>query len=228
MKIINRKTIFVVSAILFFAVLIYTLNFFSLLDVNKIQSIVESSGIYAPIVFGVLYIGVTLTGVSAAFFTVLAGTLFGAVNGLIIVVLSATIAAAISFYIARFFRSKFLESKKSKKNKNILSNLIKKIEMNAKKNGFVTISILRLSFLPYIPLSYASGLVKNLKFSDFILATLITNVFGSFVFIFLGDRIKELLQGNFDIQTIITLLISIALLICFIVFVPKIAKRFQK
>lgn len=208
--------------------LIYILNMYDLVNPEKITSLVESSGMYAPIVFAFLYIIITTLGISAAFFTILAGALFGTFKGLIIVVISATIAADIAFYLARFFREKVIGNSKEKDKKNVINSLVNKIEKQAKDNGFITIAILRLSFFPYIPLSYAAGLVKNLRAIDFTLATFITNIFGSFVFIFLGDKLGDLIMGKFEMQTVLTLLFAIILLVLFIVFVPKIMKRFQK
>lgn len=211
-------------------VVILFLGFFiqsqGLLSFDALTELIESTGIWAPIVFALFYIAITLIGISAAFFTVLAGTLFGTVNGLIIVVISATISATIAFFITRFLSKEFLSDKSSKK-QSVVHGLIEKIDKQVEKNGFYAITILRLSFLPYIPLSYASGLVKKLKASDFILATFITNIFGSFVFIFLGDRIGELLKENFEVGTLLTLGIAIVLLVAFIIVVPKVANKLR-
>lgn len=72
-----------------------------------------------------------------------------------------------------------------------LQSIVNVIEKNCKDNGFTAIAILRLSFMPYIILSYAAGLVKTLRFRDFILATFLTNIFGSFVFIILGASLTQ-------------------------------------
>jgi uncharacterized membrane protein YdjX (TVP38/TMEM64 family) len=208
--------------------IIYFLKNSILLDLNYLQSLIESSGIWAPIVFAILYILITIFGISAAIFTVLAGTIFGTLKGLIIVVISATVSGTIAFYIARNFRDKFISKEKNSTKKSILANLITRIELASEKNGFQIIAILRLSFLPYIPLSYAAGLVKKLKAIDFILATFITNIFGSFFFIYFGDRLSEIISGNMQVSTISTLIGSIIMLVLFIVFVPKLINKFMK
>lgn len=196
--------------ILFSVILINNIDFLSL---ENLENFIDSLGSSAIFVFFILYVVVTLFGFSAAVFTILAGTLFGVKEGLIIVVLAATVAATIAFSISRYF-SKYLDEGKIK-NKT-MKNLIEKIEVQAKKNGFVAICILRLSFLPYIPLSYASGLVKNLKARDFILATFLTNIFGSFVFIFLGASLME---------SIPLFLLAIVLVLLFLQ-VPKLVKKY--
>ena len=187
-------------------------------DIDKVKAFVESFGILAPIAYGLFYIAITLLGISAAAFTILAGVIFGTFKGLIIVVIAATIAATIAFFISRYFKDKFFSNKNKKTDEGFMKKMIEKIEDNCEKRGFATIAILRLSFLPYMPLSYASGLVKKLKATDFILATFLTNIFGSFVFIFLGASITE---------SIPLFLGAIILLILFLQ-VPKIIKKFEK
>lgn len=202
---------------LFFGLLILLVVFFvnnmEFLTLENLENFINSLGSWAIFVFFILYVVVTLFGFSAAVFTILAGTLFGVVNGLIIVVLAATLSASIAFFITRYFSKYFNEGKI--KNKTV-KNLVDKIEVQAEKNGFVAICILRLSFLPYIPLSYASGLVKNLKMRDFVLATFLTNIFGSFVFIFLGASLM---------QSIPLFLLAIVLVLLFFQ-VPKLVKKY--
>lgn len=191
----SRKNIFQIIFIICIIIIIISIYFLfdsfllNSFSAQEISHFVNSFGIFAILIFGIIYVGVSLTGFSAVVLTILAGTLFGLWLGLIIVTISATISASIAFYISRFFAYRFSGGEKIH-NKTIQS-FIEKIEKNCEKNGFTTIAVLRLSFLPYIPLSYASGLVKTLKFRDFILATFLTNIFGSFVFIVLGASFTQ-------------------------------------
>ncbi|MCH8520202.1 MAG: VTT domain-containing protein [Nanoarchaeota archaeon] len=182
------KKIILYSLILLFILILIGNFIFEIITFEIIETFLEPFGSYSMIIFALLYIIITLFGFSAVVFTVLAGTLFGIGWGLVIVVIAATLASGIAFYIARYFSTIFF---KGEIKNQALHNLIEKIEKNCDKNGFTTIVILRLSFMPYIPLSYAAGLVKTLKFRDFILATFITNIFGSFVFIVLGASITK-------------------------------------
>ena len=196
--------------------IVYILNYYNLFNIESIRAIVEGTGIFAPLIFMILYVIISLFGVSAAAMTILAGTLFGLVEGLIIVVIAATVSATIAFYVARYFSKRFI--KKKIEDKNLFDKLVDRIDKTAEKKGFMTIAILRLSFMPYIPLSYAAGLVKSLKSIDFVLATFITNIFGSFVFIFLGASIVESLP---------LFILAIILLILFLQL-PKLIKKFSK
>ena len=186
-------------------------------DIELIQDFVLGFGMLAPVIFILIYIVGTLIGISAVIFTILAGTIFGLWWGWLIVVVAATISANVAFVIARYFKSFFEKYQRRSRKKSVITNLVEKIENNAKKNGFTTIVLLRMSFLPYIPLSYASGLVKNLKMRHFTLATMLTNVLGSFFFIFLGFSIT---------QSLPYFIVGIVLVITFSQL-PKIIKRAQ-
>lgn len=196
-------------------ILIYVLfKKFHLLDIDFLKSYVKSLGIFGPLAFIVIYIIFALTSFPATVLTISAGIIFGLWYGLLYVVIAATLAATIAFYIARYYREKFIEDRfKSKTFKKIVT----KIEDHAEKRGFFIITILRLSFMPFIPLSYASGLVKKLKAKDFILATILTDIIGSFVFIYLGFSITK---------SIPYFLLGVCLLILFL-HIPKLVKIYH-
>jgi uncharacterized membrane protein YdjX (TVP38/TMEM64 family) len=212
----NRfKLFFLILLVFLFLILIFIFKKFDLFDINNLKNLVNSFGFWAPIIFILIYVFITIFGFSAAALTILAGLIFGVWKGLIVVVIGATLSGTIAFYIARILRNNFFSNKKL--NSNLIQKLSDRIEKTCKKNGFLTIAILRLSFMPYIPLSYAAGLVQNLKAKDFILATLLTNIFGSFVFIYLGNSIT---------QSIPIFILAMILLLLFIQ-IPKLLDKIK-
>jgi uncharacterized membrane protein YdjX (TVP38/TMEM64 family) len=206
-KIIKTISTIIISLI-FIGGLLY-INSLQLLDIEKMQSVIKNFGVYGPLVFMAMYIGISLMGISAASLTILAGLLFDLPTAMITVVISATIAAYIAFVITRYF-SQYITIK----NANI-QKFIDQIEEKSEKNGFLVISTLRLTFLPYILLSYAAGFVKKLKATDFVLATFFTNIFGSFFFIYLGFSVTQSLP--FFIGAIVLLILFLQ--------TPKIMKK---
>lgn len=200
------------------ASLVYYLHQSGITDVERIQVWVDDFGLLGPVVFGLLYIAISLTGLSTAALTILAGTLFSLPLALLVVVFFATCAAMIAFYLARYLRQTFVnENLPAAPDQNALQRFVQRIEDNAKTRGFMVIALMRLSFLPYIPVSYAAGAVKNLKARDFLLATFLTNIFGSFVFIFLGKSLTESWP---------LVILAIILLIAFLQL-PQLIKRYQ-
>lgn len=201
-----KKKIIAISVLIVLTIIALFFNPLEYISTDKISSFISSFGVFGPLVFGLLYIIISLFGISAAALTILAGVLFSLPVAMSVVVISATIVATLGFLISRYF-SKYLSNKESK--------LVKKVEEKCEKNGFLAIAILRLLFLPYMPLSYAAGLVKKLKLKDFVLATFLTNIFGSFFFIFLGYSLTKSLPY---------VIVAILLLIGFFQ-IPKLLKK---
>ncbi len=184
------------------------------LSVDSITMFVSSFGMFAPVVFMVLYIVLLLFLFPATILSVIGGVLFGTFWGVVYVVIAATIAASVGFLLARMFRG----NDESRFNNAVVQKLVGKCEEECEKHGFRAFFILRLLYLPYMPLSYAGGLVKSARFRDFLIATFLTNIVGSFSFVYLGGS----LSNGFGALLIPLVLIVLTLLI------PKVVKYVQK
>ena len=209
----TKKIILITLTIISISIVIYYLKITKILNIDNINNFISQFGMVGPIIFILLYIFLILIGFSSAILSTTAGLLFGLRDGYIIVNISSIIGSSIAFYIGRNFENKLKKLEKIKK----INFIIKQIRKNAKKNGFTTIFSLRLAFIPYIWLSYLGGLIKELKFKDFFLATFITNLFGSFIFIFLGFSIT---------QSLPIFILGIILLILFNIILKKYNKYF--
>ncbi|MGM5487495.1 MAG: TVP38/TMEM64 family protein [Nanobdellota archaeon] len=170
-----------IAFVLAIATIAYTVNALGLLKLENLRYLVDATEPWGVVVFVLIYIAITLTNIPASIFTISAGVLFDLPVALAAAVIASTTSAIIAFFIARHL---FGDAGR-------FAWLTKKIEEQAASNGFTTVAILRLSFLPYMPLSYAAGLVKNLRARDFILATFLTNIHGNFIFIILGASFTE-------------------------------------
>ncbi len=63
--------------------------------------------------------------------------------------------------------------------------------------------------MPYIELSYAAGLVKDLRQRDFVFATFIVNFLEAFIFIFLGVTVFKSISLFLAAITFVIIFISI-------------------
>jgi|AntRauTorcE11897_2_1112592.scaffolds.fasta_scaffold16931_2 uncharacterized membrane protein YdjX (TVP38/TMEM64 family) len=185
---IKRRRLRIILSIGLLVLLTLAIRISDAVDLGAIADYVDDSGSIGVIVFGLVYFGLILIGVSTAALTVIAGTLFGIITAMVVVVASATLSAAAAFMIAR--HAKHLLYKKTVGTTSELG-IVQRIDRAAKHNGFSAVAVMRLSFLPYIPVSYGAGFVRNLRFRDFIWATFVTNILRSFVFIFLGASFRE-------------------------------------
>jgi uncharacterized membrane protein YdjX (TVP38/TMEM64 family) len=182
---------------------------------QQLQLLVQAAGAFGPVLFGIFYIIITMLFISAAAFSVLAGTLFGKVLGSTIVIIAATISAQASFFIARYFGSAIYEQLGNRGG--LVEQLVRKIQVGIKHNGFTYFFIMRCLFLPYIPASYAAGIVKGSNAWQFFWATLLTNAIFSPAFVYFGESIFKGPKA----------LILPAALIAVVLMVPKIVRRIK-
>lgn len=153
--------------------------------ISYLETVSETNnGVGLVLLFSSVYIVATLLLLPASIFSATSGLLFGPFYGVLINSLAATLAAAIGFALTRRLAGTNEPEIKNKK----IATLFKKVNAVADENGFKGVVVLRMLFLPYMGLSYAAGFVRKLKFSDFLLATLITNPIGGFAFVSLGHN----------------------------------------
>ncbi len=184
-------------------------------NIDRLTAFIRSTGIWAPLVFVMIYYLATLFFLSATVLTILSGLVFGAFWGSVLTVFAATAAAQTAFFLSRRFGGDITQ--KLGKNSGIVSSMTERIEKQLDQNGFQAFFTLRCLFLPYIPVSYAAGLIKKAKARDFFWATLITNAIITPIFVLFGD---SLFKGPK------ALLIS-AGLIALVLMIPKLIKKFS-
>ena len=216
----NKKIKWSLLLLIFLTLLtaIYAFGWFDnlkeFLKPTNLKPFIDQFGILAPLVFMALYYGLILAFVSAAAFTIISVVLFGKIWGSIYVIIAATLAAQTAFLITKQLSDEKLNGLKSKKG---IGKLIRIVEEKTQKNGFKSIFLLRCLFAPYIPLSYAAGMIKTLKARDFFFATLLTNMIFTPAFVFLGD---SLLKGP-------KALILPLLMVILVLGIPQIIKYFK-
>lgn len=205
----SKRTYLSILLIVLIVAVFIILQQFDLVDINRIKNYIDGLGPLGVIAYCIIYIAMSLLGFSTILMTILAGTLFGLGVGMAIVVFSATLAAMIAFYISRYIKKSTVTKRpiNATNRTDQIQKVMNSIEDNAEKRGFIAILILRLSFVPYIAISFAAGLVSKLKVRDFLLATLLVNIFSSFVFIYLGDEFIKNVPLLFFVAAIVPLLI---------------------
>ena len=170
-----------ISAILVIYFFTPVRNYLSKESFGELQVWIQSQGVFAPLVFGLIYIAAVVFALPGSILTILGGILFGVLWGTLINWLSAGIGAMISFIVARYLGSdvvsKFLKKQESLKG---LHDTIDNI-------GFHSVFILRLiPLFPFNVLNFGLGLSK-VSFRDYAFATLLGILPGSFVYTSLGS-----------------------------------------
>jgi len=163
------------------------------LDVNSLSDFsdkVESLGPLGFFYFSVIYIALEILALPAIPLTASAGYLFGVLPGTCITLLSATIAAGISFLIGRTFLRAYIEEL-AKDNKTFQA-----IDAAVGKEGFKVVFLLRLSpLLPFALSNYLYGLTA-VELFPYLAGTFLGFAPGTLAYVYTGDAAKALSESG--------------------------------
>ena len=176
------------------------------IDANSIRSWILSFGIWAPIIYIIIYTVRPLIFFPASVLSIAGGLAFGAWLGTLYTIIGATLGAMLSFYVAKTLGPRFVRGK--------WTGNAGKIQSQMEHNGFFYVLLFRL--IPVINfdlISYVAALAK-VRFGSFALATLIGIIPGTFAYNFLGSsfvsgnpKIIILASTVFIILTVVPILI---------------------
>jgi uncharacterized membrane protein YdjX (TVP38/TMEM64 family) len=220
----NQYKISLLVLIVIAILVIYTsgitnfLTFQNLVDQSQnLQNFVNQNWLISTIAFVLIYIlVVTFSLPGAAIMTLAGGYLFGFL-GIPLSVTGATIGASANFVISRYLVGNAVQQKYSAQ--------LKKFNDQFSKDGVSY--LLTLRFLPVFPffiVNLLSGLTK-VKFSTFILTTVVGIIPGTSVYNFAGQSLLDLKSPSDVLSPNIILALSI--LGAFTLF-PTIIKKFKK
>jgi len=203
----------VIIIILFLLALNYGLS-----NDQGIRGWIESYGIYAPLAFIIAYLGFTVAAFPMTIFGVLAGTLFGAIQGVILVSLSSTLGCALSFLIARHFGRKSIEHWIGTFGGEGWSRL----DQLSAKHGAIAVAIARIiPFFPYNLLNYAFGLTA-INFTTYLFWSWLCMLPGTIMVVVGSDVIvTALYEGRIMWELVAVVLISTAILIGLMLITKK-------
>jgi len=127
------------------------------------------------LVYMILYAIRPLIFFPATLLTALSGALFGFWWGIFYTILGENASANFAYWIGRFF------SKDMKLEDTLIGNWV----VALRKNGFATVLLMRLFYVPFDLTNYGAGVV-HVKWRDYFLATLIGIMPGLTTFVALG------------------------------------------
>ena len=156
---------------------------------NVIDS-VQAMGPLAPVYFGILYCIAEVLAVPATPLTLSAGYLFGVTQGAAVVLLAATVAASIAFFVGKTFLRSWVEEMLQENPK------IAKLDKAVGEQGFKLLVLLRLSpIFPFALSNYLYG-ASAISFQDYFWATLLGFTPGTIGYVYTGMVGKELMFGD--------------------------------
>ncbi len=176
--------------------------------------------------FYILAVALSLPG--AAVLSITSGFLFGSILGTVLAVISATVGATLVFFVAKTAIGKSLHKRTGSQKD---SEWLEKLRNGFQKNSFSYLLSLRLvPLFPFVVVNLASALM-GVKIRDFILATFIGIIPGSFVYVSIGTGIGSVFEsgGIFSIKSIMTPEIAIALTgLALLSLLPVLIKKIRK
>lgn len=204
------KYIITILGIIAVGIIINRTALFNGLTPTDIQNYVSSFGIYAPIIYIVLFTVVPLTLFPDAILAIASGMAFGLIGGFTYTMIGALCGATLAFYLARSLGREVL--------KPLIGDKLNKLESKIEHNGFIVVLLLRLiPLFPFDIISYSAGLSK-VKYKDFILATVVGTIPGIFVFTNIGDKSLDIGSDAFYV--------SLVLLVLLLLFSLTLKKKF--
>lgn len=161
---------------------LWTTSLGDTLNPDAVTSVLTDAGAWAPVLFILVYaIGVCLF-VPAILFCTVGAVFFGTTWGFVYIWLGAMLGASLGFFMARALGRDFVAS--------LLGGRLQSYDDAIERNGFVAVLYVRFLYAPFTPANLSMGLTK-VHFRDYLLATGIGIVMGTFLFVFLVDIIKS-------------------------------------
>ncbi len=187
-----------------------------LFDTNSLPERIASMGNWAPLAYIGLFIFGALVFVPPTIMVLVSGVLFGQWMGFLMGLVGVNVSAAVGFWLVRILGKDAVMA--------VLPMGAVNLEKKLSKSGFKVVLYLRLAFVPFWMVNYASGL-SSVRFSNFMLATFIGTFPAVFSASFLGDRLRELTStGNIMVLLDPMGILAIALFVAAF-FAPFVIKR---
>jgi len=152
------------------------------LSAAAVQDTVRGAGVWAPALFLVLQVFVTVPPVPRTIFTVAAGLLFGSALGVAVAVVATALAAVVAFWLVRLTGGGVVERFADRAP-------VVWTRQRLDRSGLLAVTSLRLiPVLPFSLLNYAAGL-SGVRFAPYLFGTILGTAPGTIGLVVLGDAV---------------------------------------
>ncbi|HXU91209.1 MAG TPA: TVP38/TMEM64 family protein [Methylomirabilota bacterium] len=142
---------------------------------------VSALGAWAPVVFVLLYVAVTVVLLPAVILTLGAGAVFGLVRGFLLVSVGATLGATAAFLIGRYLARQWVARRVAESPK------LRAIDEAVAREGWKIVLLTRLSpAFPFVLLNYVFGLTR-VSLRHYVVASWIGMMPGIVLYAYLGS-----------------------------------------
>ncbi len=130
----------------------------------------------------------------ASVLTIAAGVLFGPVTGVALVVIGANASALLAYAVGRLLGPAHGGTDVDPDGDPEHASLVARWGRRMRERSFETVFVMRLLFLPYDLVNYASGALR-IRWTSFLLATVLGTLPGTISFVLLGSSLERIDMG---------------------------------
>jgi uncharacterized membrane protein YdjX (TVP38/TMEM64 family) len=200
----NKKLI--ISMITISVLIITYFMFFRGLTPEVLRNYIEDFGYLAPFIYILCFTVLPIAFFPVPILALASGLVFGFLSGTIYTLIGAALNSAIMFLMAKVLAkdtvTNLLQRKLPKKYSSFLVNL-------DERRGFEIIFILRLiPAMPYNLINYGAGLT-SIKFSSYMLATILGILPGTLVFLNIGNQALNIHDPAFIVSIMLLILLTV-------------------
>lgn len=184
-----------------------------LFNVERVTGWVETAGIWAPLVFMLVYMVATVFFLPGLVFTIAGGALFGPVWGTLINLTGATAGAVVAFIVARYVAGDWVRQK--------AGGRLTKLMDGVADEGWRFVAFVRLvPLFPFNMLNYALGLTP-IRLGSYAVATFVFMLPGAAAYTYVGFAGREALAGG---ESVIQHGLLALALLAMVAFLPRVIK----
>ncbi len=212
-----KKIVKASLAILFVSSVLLSVWYFrDIVSIQKLSETVNQAGIFAPILFILIYALGTVFFLPGVILTLAGGFLFGPVWGTVYNLIGAVLGATLAFWVARFLASDWIESRVGGRLQWILQGIA--------TSGWRFVAVVRL--IPAVPfnlLNYALGLTP-IRTLPYVMASAVFMLPGCLAYTYLGHLGEAVLAQKEGL--VLKILWGVALLVL-VSLIPWGVKKFK-
>ncbi len=172
---------------------------------------IEGLGPWGPVAFFFLYAAAVVAAIPGSALTVVAGTLFGSVLGVVVVINAATLGASLAFLIARYFARDAVARRLSS------NETFQRLDRLTEEHGAVIVALTRLvPLFPFNLLNYGFGLTR-IPFWTYVIWSWVCMLPATILFVVGADAFTEgLAQGRVP-WALVGVLVVVGLVLTFLI-----------
>jgi uncharacterized membrane protein YdjX (TVP38/TMEM64 family) len=178
---------------------------------GELREWVESLGAWGPVVFMLIYIGAVVAALPGSALTIACGAIFGSALGVVLVSISATIGASLSFLIARYF------ARDAVANRLLTKEKFRRLDRLTEERGAVVVALTRLvPLFPFNLLNYGFGLTR-VRFWTYVFWSWLCMLPGTILYVVGADAVVDALTRRRAPWALIAVLVAVMAVLAFLV-----------